>query len=142
MAGCGDRRCPNWPEPCRTHSNANKTILHVVQEDPVADRSTELELRVGEDEDDAVLEISDSDGNSNRLEVDDAFADESCTAEGETCRVTAPVDEDGNLQLGVNDRTYQCIRFPCDDGLNVTLQCDVEDYDLKGNDFMGPCAAF
>ena len=23
----------------------------------------------------------------------------------------------------------------------VTLQVDVEDHDLKGNDFMGPCAA-
>ena len=31
----------------------------------------------------------------------------------------------------------QTFRFPCDDGLNVTLQCDIEDYDLKGNDFMG-----
>ena len=30
----------------------------------------------------------------------------------------------------------QTFRFPCDDGLNVTLQCE-RNYDLKGNDFMG-----
>ena len=29
-----------------------------------------------------------------------------------------------------------------DDGLNVTLQCDIEDYDLKGNDFMGQCGVY
>ena len=46
------------------------------------------------------------------------------------------------IKKNINPQWMQTFRFPCDDGLNVTLQCDIEDYDLKGNDFMGPCAAF
>ena len=45
------------------------------------------------------------------------------------------------IKKSINPQWMQTFRFPCDDGLNVTLQVDVEDYDLKGNDFMGPRAA-
>ena len=41
------------------------------------------------------------------------------------------------IKKNINPQWMQTFRFPCDDGLNVTLQCDIEDYDLKGNDFMG-----
>ena len=41
------------------------------------------------------------------------------------------------VKKNINPQWMQTFRFPCDDGLNVTLQCDIEDYDLKGNDFMG-----
>ena len=41
------------------------------------------------------------------------------------------------VKKNINPQWMQTFRFPCDDGLNVTLQVDVEDYDLKGNDFMG-----
>ncbi len=46
------------------------------------------------------------------------------------------------VKKSINPQWMQTFRFPCDDGLNVTLQVDVEDYDLKGNDFMGMRAAF
>ena len=46
------------------------------------------------------------------------------------------------LKKTVNPLWMQTFRFPCDDGLNITLQVDVEDYDLKGNDFMGQCGVY
>ena len=46
------------------------------------------------------------------------------------------------VKKSINPQWMQTFRFPCDDGLNVTLQVDVEDYDLKGNDFMGRVSAF
>ena len=46
------------------------------------------------------------------------------------------------IKKNINPQWMQTFRFPCDDGLNVTLQCDIEDYDLKGNDFMGAISAF
>ena len=62
---------------------------------------------------------------TNVLEVEDAFADESCTADGSTCKVTASVDKDGTLALGVNDAVYAC--DPDSDGRRRLSQMPTDD---------------
>ena len=37
------------------------------------------------------------------------------------------------VKKNINPQWMQTFRFPCDDGLNVTLQVDVEDYDFMGS---------
>ena len=62
---------------------------------------------------------------TNILNAPDAFADESCTADGSTCKVTAAVDKDGNLALGVNDAVYACT--PDSDGRRRLSQMPTDD---------------
>ena len=107
VAGCGDGDGGSGDRV--RASNANKTILVIRQLDKVTGKVTKLELRVGENEYDAILVVTDSHGNENVLRVPDAFvADESCTADGSTCQVTTSVNEHGRLILGVNDAVFAC----------------------------------
>ena len=100
--GCGVAGCSDDHPAGERTSNANKPILVVKQEDAATGTETELKLRVGETEQDAVLEVTQTtpDGQggttteTNKLEVKDALADESCTADGSTCQVTVSVDKD------------------------------------------------
>ena len=96
IAGCGDRVC--IVAPCRTNSNANKTIFVVKATDTATGEKGSVEVLVGPTEHDGVVRVTRETEGGNRTNVltaPGAFEDESGTSEGSTCKVTAAVDGEG-----------------------------------------------